>query len=68
LRCTNFVIENSGDVITRVSLTHDLSQELAAVITQVTMEPVGSSGKKKKKRKKTEYAKLNMCPLQHTLT
>jgi hypothetical protein len=49
VRCTKFVIENSGDVIARFSLTHDLSQELAVLITHVTMEPVGSAGKKKSK-------------------
>jgi hypothetical protein len=44
---TKFITENSGDVITRFSLTHDLSQDRTAVITHVTMEPVGSTEKKK---------------------
>jgi hypothetical protein len=60
---TKFIIENSGDVITHVSLTHDLSQDRTAVITHVTMEPVGSTEKNK-----TGYANLKMCSLRHTLT
>ena len=51
---TKFVIENSGDVITHVSLTHDLSQERTAVITRVTMEPVGSTEKKENRIRKAK--------------